>query len=170
MFRIASFFLILALSLSASAQQISLEAVVLYRYYPDRIEGLNPMDDGEHYSRISDANDAILKCSYKTGDNVETIFSVRDTNGEKINYFRDYIISPDGNKILLETTHNPIYRRSFTSQWYVYDRNDKSLRKLSAGGNQEVPSFSPDSKKIAFVRKNNLFFVDLIGIIGKESP
>ncbi len=161
MFRIASFFLILALSLSASAQQISLEAVVLYRYYPDRIDGLNPMDDGEHYSRISDANDAILKCSYKTGDNVETIFSVRDTNGEKINYFRDYIISPDGNKILLETTHNPIYRRSFTSQWYVYDRNYKSLRKLSAGGDQEVPSFSPDSKKIAFVRRNNLFFVDL---------
>ena len=153
-------FVLPLVSLVAEAQQVSLEDVVLYKFYPNRIGGLNSMDDGDFYTRVSDTSDAILKCSYKTGDTVETLFSVRDTQGEKVSYFRDYIISPDGNKILVETTHNAIYRRSYTSQWYLYDRNDKSLRKLSEGGEQEVPSFSPDSKKIAFVRSNNIFVVD----------
>ena len=161
MFRFYSLFVLLAVSLCTYAQQISLEEVVLYRYYPNLISGLNSMDDGDFYTRMSDTSDAIVKCSYKTGDIVETLFSVRDTQGEKVSYFRDYIISPDGSKILVETNRNAIYRRSSTSRWYLYDRADKSLRKLSAGGDQEVPSFSPDSKKIAFVRSNNLFVLDI---------
>ena len=156
-----SLFVLLAVSLCTYAQQISLEEVVLYRYYPNLISGLNSMDDGDFYTRMSDTSDAIVKCSYKTGDIVETLFSVRDTQGEKVSYFRDYIISPDGSKILVETNRNAIYRRSSTSRWYLYDRADKSLRKLSAGGDQEVPSFSHDSKKIAFVRSNNLFVLDI---------
>ena len=154
------------LSGGMAAQMISLQDVVQYRYYASRIGGLNSMDDGEHYTRISDTSDAILKCSYRTGDVVETIFSVRDCQGDKISYFRDYIISPDGTKILVETTHSAIYRRSYTSEWYLYDCASRSLRKLSQGGEQEVPSFSPDSKKIAFVRANNIFLVDIPS--GKE--
>ena len=165
MFRKYFFYLaiavLFAVASNAKAQKISLQEVVGYAYYPSRISGLNSMDDGEHYLRISDTNDAILKCSYKAGETVETLFSVRDTQGDKISYFQDYILSPDGTKILLETNHEAIYRRSYTSSWYLYDKTDKSIRKLSAGGSQEIPSFSPDSKKVAFVRSNNMFVVDL---------
>ncbi len=144
---------------TAVAQQIQLSDVVSYRYYPQRVGGLNSMPDGEHFSRVT--NRQIQKCSYKTGEVVETLFSVNDTNGENISYFSDYIFSPDGNRILLETNARAIYRRSATAEWYVYDMRDKSLRKLSRDGEQEIPSFSPDGTKVAFVRKNNIFIVDL---------
>jgi dipeptidyl-peptidase-4 len=43
----------------------------------------------------------------------------------------------------------------------VYDIKSKKLVKLSAGGKQSFATFSPDGTKIAFVRQNNLFMVDL---------
>lgn len=147
-------------AITAFAQQIQLSDVVNYRYYPQRVSGLNSMPDGEHFSQVANRG-TIQKCSYKTGEVVETLFSVNDTQGEKISYFGDYIFSPDGHRILLETNSKAIYRRSATADWYVYDMRDKSLRKLSRGGDQEIPSFSPDGTKVAFVRNNNIFLVDL---------
>ena len=38
--------------------------------------------------------------------------------------------------------------------------SSKELRKLSKNGVQQIPTFSPDGKKIAFVRKNNIFITD----------
>ena len=159
--KIISLFLLLASFTLAGAQQISLADVVFYRYYPNRIGGLNSMADGEHYSRISDTGKGILKCSFKTGETVATLFDANDTQGERLQNFSDYKISQDGRYILLETNHKAIYRRSSTANWFVYDTNGKTVRSLSKNGDQEVPHFSPDSKKVAFVRQNNLFYVDL---------
>ena len=141
------------------AQQITLESVVNYLYYPSRIGGLNSMPDGEHYTRISDNGKSILKCSYTTGDTEETLFDAASTEGEKISRFSSYVIAPDGKHILLATEVEAIYRRSATAEWYVYDTDTRMLRKLSEGGRQEIPSFSPDGQKIAFVRNNNIFLV-----------
>ena len=121
--KIISLFLLLASFTLAGAQQISLADVVFYRYYPNRIGGLNSMADGEHYSRISDTGKGILKCSFKTGETVATLFDANDTQGERLQNFSDYKISPDGRYILLETNHKAIYRRSSTANWFVYDTN-----------------------------------------------
>lgn len=144
---------------SVYSQDISLEDVVYYRYYAQRLAGLNSMPDGEHYSMIEGGK--IQKCSFKTGETVETLFNSRETTGESVSRFSDYIFAPDGKHILLETNSKAIYRRSSTACWYVYDVADKSVKKLSRGGDQEIPQFSPDGTKVAFVRDNNLFIVDL---------
>lgn len=69
-------------------------------------------------------------------------------------------MADDGQHLLIETNYRAIYRRSYTADFYVYDIQSKELRKLSKNGAQQIPTFSPDGKKIAFVRKNNIFITD----------
>src|SRR5687768_1616846 len=47
---------------------------------------------------------------------------------------------------------------------YVYDFNRGTATRItSAPGEEEEATFSPDGKKVAFVRDNNLYVVDLAG-------
>ena len=141
------------------AQKISLEDVVYYRYYPQRVDGFASMTDGEHYTVIE--GNRIVKYSFKTGEAVETILNLAGATGENVGRFSDYIIAPDGKHILLETNSKAIYRRSATATWFIYDVDTRNVTKLSALGDQEIPQFSPDGKKIAFVRNNNIFLINL---------
>ena len=50
--------------------------------------------------------------------------------------------------------------------YYIWDIKAEILTKLSAGGKQRLASFSPDGSKIAFIRDNNIFIVDVAS--GKE--
>ncbi len=143
----------------AFAQQISLEDVVYYRYYPQRVGGFNSMADGEHYSVIEGKK--IVKYAFSTGKAVQTLLDLSDVTGDQVGRFSNYIIAPDSKHILLETNSRAIYRRSATASWFVYDVDTKSVKKLSQGGDQEIPQFSPDGTKVAFVRDNNIFIVDL---------
>ena len=70
-------------------------------------------------------------------------------------------MSKDGSILLIQTATKAIYRRSFTSTYYIYNIKDNQLKPLSVGGPQQTPVFSPDGKKIAFVRENNIWLVDL---------
>ncbi len=149
-------------ALAAAAQEISLDDVVNYRYYPRRIYGLEPLADGSAYSRISDDRRQIQRCSYQTGEVLETLFDLADVRGSRIDGFSGYIIAPDGKNILIETKRNAIYRRSYTAEYYIYNVHNKTLTPLSADGPQECPKFSPDGTMIAFVRDNNIFLVKLL--------
>jgi dipeptidyl-peptidase-4 len=58
------------------------------------------------------------------------------------------------------TDQKPIYRRSFTAVYFVYNFVTKELTRLSAG-RQQVALFSPDGERVAFVRNNNLYVKSL---------
>ncbi|MEG0500377.1 MAG: DPP IV N-terminal domain-containing protein, partial [Rikenellaceae bacterium] len=77
------------------------------------------------------------------------------------------IFSGDEKKIIFTTNDTPIYRHSFTADYWVYDIVTRVMKPLSTNGAQEVATFSPDGTKVAFVRGNNLFWVDLAS--GKET-
>jgi dipeptidyl-peptidase-4 len=62
--------------------------------------------------------------------------------------------------ILLACNTNQIFRHSFTADYYLYDIASKKLRKLFDFQVQE-PTFSPDGKKIAYAKENNLYVYDL---------
>ena len=62
--------------------------------------------------------------------------------------------------ILLACNTNQIFRHSFTADYYLYDIANKKLRKLFDFQVQE-PTFSPDGKKIAYAKENNLYVYDL---------
>ncbi|MGV3538406.1 MAG: S9 family peptidase [Rufibacter sp.] len=130
------------------------------------VYGVNWMRDGQYYSsQVADqANKAvdINQVDVRSGQTYSIILKGQDLqlDGKALDY-DDYSFSGDETKILFETEHEPIYRRSSKGHFYVYDRANKKLQKLSQGGKQSYATFSPDNKYVAFVRDNNLFYVDL---------
>ena len=147
---------------AVSAQQITLDDGVNYKYYPKSVRGVKPMADGESYSCVSDNRQSIEKHSFKTGEVTEVLFDASEARGATIRAVEGYIISPDEKNILIETNRQQIYRRSYTATHYIYNIKNKTLTPLSQGGPQECPKFSPDGNQIAFVRDNNIFLVKLL--------
>ena len=80
---------------------------------------------------------------------------------DTILFINDYQFSNDETKILLTTYINRIYRHSFEAKYWVYDLRDKTTTPLDKG-NQQLATFSPDGKKVAFVKNNNLYYKDLM--------
>lgn len=146
----------------AFSQQISIDDVVRGVYRPRAINGIRALAGGEFFARISADGKSIERCSFKNGEMVDVLFSVADTKGEKLTSFDDYTMSPDGKNILIKTNTRPIYRRSSTATYYIYNVRNKTLVPLSSGGDQECPQFSPDGNMMAFVRGGNIFLVKLL--------
>ena len=156
--------IVAALMMAASvfAQQITLDDVVNYKYSPKGVREVRALADGESYACVSEDGKRIERCSFRTGEVVETLFDVATARGGAVRYVEGYIVSPDEKNILIETNRTHIYRRSATSIYYIYNVKNKTLEPLSKGGAQECPKFSPDGNQIAFVRANNIFLVKLL--------
>lgn len=148
--------------LTLQAQKVTLQDVAQGTYRASGIYGIKPMLDGEHYTQISSDRKRIVKYSFKTGEEVETIFDVTTARDCSLTSFDDYSMSPDERLILIQTETKPIYRRSFTAVYYIYNVRNNKLEPLSNNGPQQVPLFSPDGNQIAFVRNNNIYLVKLL--------
>ena len=145
-----------------NAQVVTLQEVANGAYRTEGISGIKPMLDGEHYTQISRDRKKIVKYSFKTGKEVATVFDVSTARDCTIKSFDDYIMSPDESRILIQTETKPIYRRSFTAVYYIFNVRNNTMEALSGGGPQQVPLFSPDGNQIAFVRNNNIYLVKLL--------
>ena len=120
------------------------------------VSGVRSLSDGERYTTMSDGR--VLCFSYRTGEPAGVLFDA--WAAEPRIEFTDYVLSADERRLLLTTDVEPIYRHSFTAEYWIYDRQDGSLRRLSQGGPQQQAQFSPDGSRVAFVRGGNLFVAD----------
>lgn len=143
-------------------QKVTLRDIAQGTYRAQGISGLKPMLDGEHYTQISSDHKRIVKYSFKTGEEVGTLFNVTTARDCDLKSFDDYILSPDEKLILIQTETKPIYRHSFTAVYYIYNVKNNKMEPLSNNGPQQVPLFSPDGNQIAFVRNNNIYLVKLL--------
>jgi dipeptidyl-peptidase-4 len=71
-----------------------------------------------------------------------------------------YTFDASEKMILLACNTKSIFRHSFTADYYLYTIGTKQLTKLFDFQVQE-PTFSPDGKKIAYAKGNNLYLYDL---------
>ena len=147
-----------------SKEQLELKSITRGDFYGERLAAVKPAADGETYMQISKDKRKILKFSFKTGKQVATVFDLDNVRGPKIRIdaIDGYIVSPDGRNILIQTDTQPIYRRSFTAYYYIFDVRNNKMVALSNDGPQQTPIFSPDGTQIAFVRENNIFLVKLL--------
>lgn len=155
-------FLLAFISGIRAQQKVSLEDVAKGTYRAENIYGIKPMLDGNYYTQISADKKRIVKYSFKTGKEVATVFDVTTARECNFKEFDDYIMSPDEKLILIQTETKPIYRRSFTAVYYIYNVQNNKLEPLSNNGPQQAPLFSPDGFQIAFVRNNNIYLVKLL--------
>ncbi len=139
-------------------QQITVDDFTRKNTFSQRgVSGINWMNDGKYYSALDD--NKIIRYDVTTGQPVETIL-----DGSALNPALDisrYEFNSDESRILLLTDITRIYRRSYTAEYYIYDVATKSARKVSDGGKQSYATLSPSGDRIAFVRDNNLFVVNL---------
>lgn len=140
---------------------INLEDVYrFYRFFPVSVENLRSLNNGIEYTLLSQGR-KIEKYSYRDGSFLETILDLSNHSGLSFTTFSAYEFSPDERAILLTTERENLYRRSYQASFYIFDRDSKTFYPLSTRGKQQLPTFSPDGSKVAFVRENNLFIKDL---------
>ena len=152
----------MATSSVMAAGKIDLKSVTDGTFAAKRISGIDPLKGTDQYAQISQDGKQIVQYSFRTGKQTAVLFDVSNTVGEKIDAFDGYILSPDGKRMLIRTQTEPVYRRSYKAVFYIYNMQSHLLQRLSDGGPQQVPVWSPDGNQVAFVRDNNIFLVKLL--------
>lgn len=149
---------------SAQTKNITLEDIwTKGTFRAKSVYGIRSMADGEHYCTMS--RTGIAKYSYATGEKVADVCLFNTPQMSKkakpLPPMESYEFSADEQKILLSSGFEPLYRHSGVSDYYIYDVNAKTFTKISMGGKQRLTTLSPDGTKVAFVRDNNLYWMDL---------
>lgn len=156
-------FLMATLALLAPAQNALTLQSALNDFSPEGIRHMLPMKDGETYTQLSNDGKKIIRCSFKTGKEISTLFDANTARGDAgISRIDGYIISPDERHILLQTHTQPVYRRTKIATYYLFSVENNRYEPLSDNGPQMSPKFSPDGNYVGFVRDGNLFIVKLL--------
>ncbi len=113
-------FFFLAQCVFAQEKMIQLEDIWASRTFsPERVWGINSMNDGVHYSSLNygENNVYITQYSYETGDSISTIVDSKDLDGIS---FSDYSFSEDEKKFYFLQKQNrftvtlPVLTTSYT--------------------------------------------------------
>lgn len=146
-------FLLLFISTSLVAQEkITLEQIWGGYFRTQGMQELKAMKNSNEYTVLN--RNSIDLYDFATLEKTKTLFSTKDFSIDS------YTFSEKEDKILIATNSEPIYRHSFTADYYVFDIFTQKLQKVTDKKIQE-PLFSPDGKKVAYAFENNLYVFDL---------
>lgn len=154
--------LLMFVATMSAGGKLTLPDITSGKFAAKTINGINPIEGTDTYARISQDGERVVCCSFKTGKELSVLFDVKNTMGCKIDGFDDYVLSPDGKRMLIQTKTERIYRRSFKADFYIYNIESRRLDRLSDGDKQQIPTWSPDGQQVAFVRGGNIFLVKLL--------
>lgn len=156
-------FIFLVTSITLNAQPDSLlEAITKGEFKAQQINQITHLKDGVHYTQLSQDGTLIIRFNYATEMPVDTLFNILTIPDCPIKSISGYSFDNAEQKILVHTDKKPIYRRSFTTTYYVYTIKRNRIVPLSTEGDeQQNAKFSPNGRIIAFARNNNLFLKKL---------
>ena len=145
---------------SAQTAEITLEKIWNGSFRTQGMQSLHSMNNGKEYSVLNYSNGktTIDIYDYKTLEKVKTLVNASDL--KDIKGFSDYTFSDDESKVILATDVESIFRRSTLGIFYIFDTKTNSVLKISEEKIQE-PTLSPNGKKVAYGRDNNLYVMDL---------
>lgn len=152
----------LATMTAVAGKKIELADITSGEFRGESMAVVKALADGESYAQMSADGKRIVRYSFKTGKEQGVLFDVATAKGVQLESIDGYIVSPDGQRLLIQTNTKSIYRHSFCATYYIYTIRNNRLVPLSDNGPQQTPLFSPDGLQIAFVRDNNIFLVKLL--------
>ena len=128
------------------------------------VPGFNAMKDGDHYTQIDvdGGHQSIRMYDLETGKMEKNIYTnvLRGAGGKELN-IDEYKFSKDEKKLLLFVEAEHIYRHSASYHVYVLEIATGALKLVEADKILHA-TFSPDGRKVAFVKNNNLYYKDLV--------
>lgn len=143
-------------------QKISVEAIFSGEFTAKGMDELQSMKNTNQYT-VLNADEAsgsmqIDLFDFATLKKVSTLIDTK-SQYKLLGGIDSYTFSSDEKKILIANNTNQIYRHSFTADYFLFDIVSKELTKILE--QVQEPTFSPDGKKIAYVKENNLFIYDI---------
>jgi dipeptidyl-peptidase 4 len=149
-------------NVSIAQKPITVESIWKdYEFNTKSVPGFNFLNDGRHYTRLED--NVIKKYDITSGGWVADIFNAQSITGQLgfEGEIDDYHFNADESMILIESESESIYRRSYLAKYHIYDFRSGQLHALYEEGKVMNATFSPDSKYVAYVYENNLYYYNL---------
>lgn len=145
-----------------SQQKITVEEIYSGAFRTKGMDELQAMKNTNQYT-VLNANRSsrtmqIDLYDYATLKKVSTLIDTKDFPELK-DGIDSYTFSSDEKQLLIANNTNPIFRHSFTADYYVYNTVSKKLTKLFE--QVQEATFSPNGAKIAYAKENNLYIYDL---------
>lgn len=143
-----------------SLKKVTLEDVFKKGTFAQKsVYGINWMKDGQFYSSLVQKSGApaVVKINLATGEEAGVLL---DGSALGVN-ISSYSFNADESKALIATDVESIYRRSSKGVFYVVDMASGQKQELMNGEKISYATLSPDNDKIAFVKENNLYMVEL---------
>ena len=154
-------FLLLLTSVFAQ-QKVSVEAIYTGQFQAKQMYELQSMKNTNQYTVLNyDQSSRSLQIDvfdFATLKKVNTLIETK--NQPKLSDGIDsYMFSSDEKQLLIANNSNRIYRHSFTADYFLYNLETKELNKILE--QVQEPTFSPDGKKIGYVKENNIYIFDI---------
>lgn len=156
-------FLLVCISPVFSQQKITVESIYTGAFRTKGMDALQAMKNTNQYTVLNadraSKSQQIDLYNYASLQKVSTLINSSDFPLLK-DGIDSYTFSKDEKLMLIANTSQSIFRHSFTANYFLYNIESKQLTKLFDFPVQE-PTFSPDGKKIAYAKDNNLFVYDI---------
>jgi dipeptidyl-peptidase 4 len=162
---------------AAAAQQADSSLLTLDRIYGSKEFAPQPfgpsrwLDDGTAYTTLEPVAEGrgqdLVRYDVESGRR-EVMVAARELTPRGADgplAVENYSWSPDGRMLLIFTNTRPVWRLNTRGDYWVLDRTSGTLRQL--GGKDARPAtlmfakFSPDGRRVGYVRENNLYVEDL---------
>jgi dipeptidyl-peptidase-4 len=144
-------------------------------FQPERFGPARWLEDGKAYTTVEpspemkDGQD-IIRYEADSGKRsvlvaAKTLMPAGATSALAID---DYVWSADGKQLLIFTNTQQVWRQRTRGDYWVADLAGKQLKKLGGGVSNGAPAtlmfakFSPDGRRVAYLRANNLYAEDLV--------
>jgi dipeptidyl-peptidase-4 len=155
--------LFIACSTATFGQKLSVEKIWKeYAFFGASVSGFRSMNDGNYFSKITQTAEGTIVSKHKFTDSEGAgeelidakVFSELDVD--------DYEFNSDETKALIMTGSKPIYRRSYSAVYYLYDLQSGGIEPLDeAREPQTLAEYSPNGKKVSYIFENDLYIKDL---------
>ncbi|MEY4431893.1 MAG: hypothetical protein RLZZ44_23 [Bacteroidota bacterium] len=144
-------------------QKITVEEIYSGAFRAKGMDELQSMKNSNQYTVLNyDAGSRSMQIDLFDFASLKKVTTLIDSKNVPVlaEGIDSYTFSPDEKSILIANNSNPIFRHSFTADYFLYDISTKKVSKLFDFQIQE-PTFSPDGKKIAFAKENNLYVYEI---------
>jgi dipeptidyl-peptidase 4 len=160
-FSIITLFLLSSFTIVAQ-QKLSIEEIYTGAFRAKGMDELQSMKNTNQYTVLNSdratKSQQIDLYDFASLQKVATLIDTKDFK-ELADGIDSYSFSKDEKQILIANNSMPIFRHSFTADFYLYDLTSKTLSKVLE--QVQEPTFSPNGTKIGFAKANNLYIYDI---------